>query len=90
MKAFFHTIVARLHGFLRFRSLDSDFNQELDEHLAMSTEDKIRRGMTADTAIRLGRYFRTDPQFWMNLQAAYDLSKASAEHSYSSIRPRAA
>ena len=49
-----------------------------------------RRGMTADTAIRLGRYFRTDPQFWMNLQAAYDLSKASAEHSYSNIRPRAA
>lgn len=45
-----------------------------------------RRGMTADTAIRLGRRFRTTPQFWMNLQTAYDLSKAEAAHDYSAIR----
>jgi addiction module HigA family antidote len=33
------------------------------------------RDVSADTAIRLGRYFGTDPHFWLNLQAAYDLSK---------------
>lgn len=32
-----------------------------------------RRGITADTAIRLGRYFNTTPRFWLNLQIAYDL-----------------
>lgn len=32
-----------------------------------------KRGITADTALRLGRYFGTAPQFWMNLQARYDL-----------------
>jgi antitoxin HigA-1 len=32
-----------------------------------------KRGVTADTALRLGRYFGTSPQFWMNLQARYDL-----------------
>jgi addiction module HigA family antidote len=35
-----------------------------------------RRGITADTAIRLGRYFKTTPRFWLNLQAAYDLEVA--------------
>ena len=34
-----------------------------------------RRSVTADTAIRLGRYFKTDPRFWLNLQIAHDLSK---------------
>lgn len=32
-----------------------------------------RRSMTADTAIRLGRYFKTTARFWLNLQTAYDL-----------------
>ena len=32
-----------------------------------------KRGITADTALRLGRYFGASPQFWMNLQARYDL-----------------
>ena len=32
-----------------------------------------RRGITADTALRLARYFETSPQFWMNLQGNYDL-----------------
>ena len=48
------------------------------------------RDVTADTAIRLGRYFRTDPRFWLNLQAAYDLSKAEKAHSYKGIVPRTA
>lgn len=33
-----------------------------------------RRGVTADTAMRLARYFDTTAQFWMGLQAEYDLS----------------
>jgi addiction module HigA family antidote len=31
------------------------------------------RRISADTALRLARYFRTTPQFWMNLQARYDI-----------------
>jgi len=32
-----------------------------------------RRGITADTAFRLARYFGTSPEFWINLQARYEL-----------------
>src|ERR1700730_15292203 len=35
-----------------------------------------RRGITADTAMRLGRYFGTSAQMWMNLQARCDLEAA--------------
>lgn len=38
-----------------------------------------RRGVTADTAMRLARYFDTTPQFWMTLQAEYDLRVAQIE-----------
>lgn len=34
-----------------------------------------RRGVTADTALRLGRFFGTGPEVWMALQAAYDLQQ---------------
>ena len=44
-----------------------------------------RRGVSADTAHRLGRYFKTTPDFWINLQTAHDLSKAAAEHDYSQL-----
>ena len=33
-----------------------------------------KRGITADTAIRLGRYFGNSPQFWLNLQGQYDIA----------------
>jgi addiction module HigA family antidote len=49
-----------------------------------------RRGVTADTAIRLGKYFGTDARFWINLQVAHDLSKAQAATDYSRIPTRAA
>jgi antitoxin HigA-1 len=49
-----------------------------------------RRGITADTAMRLARYFRTTPEFWMNMQSGHDLSKARAEKDYSKIPVRAA
>lgn len=32
-----------------------------------------KRGITADTALRLGRYFKMSPQFWLGLQVDYDL-----------------
>ena len=32
-----------------------------------------KRAITADTALRLGRYFGIEPEFWMNLQTHYDL-----------------
>ena len=38
-----------------------------------------KRGITGDTALRLGHWFRTSAQFWLNLQAAYDIRVAEAE-----------
>lgn len=38
-----------------------------------------KRGMTAETALRLGRYFGTSAAFWMNLQTKYDLEVAERE-----------
>jgi antitoxin HigA-1 len=35
-----------------------------------------KRGITANTALRLGKYFRMEAQFWMNLQSHYDLEVA--------------
>lgn len=35
-----------------------------------------KRGITPDTALRLSRYFGTTPEFWLNLQMAYELRKA--------------
>lgn len=38
-----------------------------------------RRGITTNTALRLGRYFGTTPHFWMNLQRDYELELAEDE-----------
>lgn len=38
-----------------------------------------KRGMTGDTALRCGHWFGTDPQFWLNLQAQWDLVQAEQE-----------
>ena len=51
---------------------------------------RARRGITADTAIRLGVRFGTSPEFWLNLQNAHDLSKARATVDYAMVRPREA
>jgi addiction module HigA family antidote len=37
-----------------------------------------KRGITADTALRLAQRFKTSPEFWMNLQSAYELTEARA------------
>lgn len=49
-----------------------------------------RRAITADTALRLGRYFGTSAQMWTNLQAKYDLDAAEerlAEHIEMEVQP---
>jgi addiction module HigA family antidote len=45
-----------------------------------------RRGISADTALRLARYFGTTAQFWMNLQTSYDLDVAERESAPSIAR----
>lgn len=51
------------------------------------------RGITADTALRLARYFRSSPEFWLNLQSTYDLQCAARERATTiarEVRPRSA
>ena len=50
------------------------------------------RAISADTALRLGRYFGVNPQFWLNLQSTYDLRVAVRDHQAQidlDVQPRA-
>jgi addiction module HigA family antidote len=50
-----------------------------------------QRGISGETALRLARYFGTTPEYWMNLQARYDLETANDEWAariVSEVRPR--
>jgi len=53
-----------------------------------------KRAITSDTALRLGHWFRTSAEFWLNLQTAYDLrlaeQAAGAEINTLPVRPEAA
>ncbi len=51
-----------------------------------------KRNISADTALRLGRWFGTGPDLWLNLQKAYDLDLARQEHgaAIDTIEPRVA
>ncbi len=54
---------------------------------------KGARSVTADTALRLARFFGTTAEFWINLQAMHDLTKARMENGSAierDVRPRAA
>jgi addiction module HigA family antidote len=54
---------------------------------------KGERSVTADTALRLARFFGTSPEFWMAMQATHDLTKARLERGPAierDVRPRAA
>jgi antitoxin HigA-1 len=54
---------------------------------------RVRRGVTADTAMRLARYFGTSERFWLNLQTEYELRRAqieSADRVCREVEPRAA
>jgi antitoxin HigA-1 len=49
-----------------------------------------KRGISADTALRLATYFETSAEFWLNLQTRYDLkiaANAVGEHVKRSVRP---
>ena len=51
-----------------------------------------KRAITADTALRLGRFFGMEAQFWLNLQARYDLLRAEdqlANRLNKEVRPHA-
>jgi addiction module HigA family antidote len=55
--------------------------------------DKGERSVTADTALRLARFFGTSAEFWITLQATHDLTKARMESGGTierDVRPRAA
>ena len=54
----------------------------LDLHVPVTRIAEIvheRRGISPDTALRLGRYFNTSARFWLNAQAAYELEVAQDE-----------
>ena len=54
---------------------------------------KGERAVTADTALRLARFFGASPEFWLNLQAMHDLTRAKREIGAAierDVQPRAA
>lgn len=71
--------------------LDREFLQPMDlSQRALARAIKVpprrineivlgKRAITADTALRLARYFGTSAQFWLNLQSGYELRLAEAE-----------
>src|SRR6266705_870213 len=67
-----------LEDFLRPLGI-SQYRLAKDIHVPLRRINEIalgRRGISADTALRLARYFRTTPQFWLNLQTHYELDAA--------------
>lgn len=60
----------------------------LDLHVPATRIGEIvheRRRITADTALRLARYFKTNPEFWLNLQNFYDLELSKRSGTLSEI-----
>ena len=51
---------------------------------------KGKRAITADTALRLRKFFGTTAQFWINLQTSYKLERAAEKVALDDIRPHAA
>lgn len=52
-----------------------------------------KRGISPDTALRLGRYFGTTPEFWLGMQSTYDLERArdrTGAEIDAAVKPRAA
>jgi addiction module HigA family antidote len=49
---------------------------------------RCKRGITADTALRLSRYFGNSAQFWIGLQSGHDLCLASRSKSLNKVKPR--
>jgi addiction module HigA family antidote len=62
-------------------------------HISVPRVNEIareRRAITADTAMRLGRYFGNSAKLWMNLQTEYDLNLAAVNRDIRKIKPRQA
>ncbi len=63
-----------------------------DLHISIPRANDLvrgKRGITADTALRLGRYFGNSAQFWIGLQSGYDLWTASKSKSLNKVKPHA-
>lgn len=62
-------------------------------HVPRTRIERLVRGdtsVTADTAMRLATFFGTTPEYWMNLQRAWDLARAREQVDVSGITPLAA
>ena len=73
-----HPGVTLAEDFLKPLGISAD-NLALQLHVPATRVSDIvrgRRAITADTSLRLSRYFGTSAQFWMNLQVNYDLEMA--------------
>jgi addiction module HigA family antidote len=72
----------------------SEFGRRLAvPHNRITAILKGQRAITADTALRLGRFFGMPAKVWLDLQQAYDLKRAEADHGAEinrTVRPRAA
>jgi len=67
-----------LEDFLKPMAI-SQYRLAKDIHVPLRRVNEIvlrRRGISADSALRLARYFNTTPQFWLNLQSHYELDTA--------------
>lgn len=67
-----------LEEFLKPLSI-SQYRLARDIHVPLRRVNEIvlgRRGISADSSLRLARYFSTTPQFWLNLQSRYELESA--------------
>jgi len=61
-----------------------------DINVPITRIDRIlsgHRSITPDTAIRLGLYFKTGPEFWLNLQSHYDLNEAKLHGEALNVKP---
>ena len=59
-------------------------------HVPRTRIERLVKGeaaLTVDTAVRLARFFRTTPEYWMNLQRAWDLARARETVDVSDITP---
>ena len=66
-----------MHEFLKPMNI-TQYRLAKDMHVPARRINEIvhgKRAVSADTALRLARYFGLSPQFWLNLQSSYDLEK---------------
>jgi addiction module HigA family antidote len=59
-----------------------------DLHISAPRVNDLVRGITADTALRLSRYFGNSAQFWIGLQSGHDLWLASRSKTINKVKPR--